>query len=250
MQNKMATVLHITHRKAGSQWIHKIMNALASAIGQISSIDRPYIEPLSNVQHFLSKPIKNGYFYPTLYVTYDQYQKIQIPSDSAILIVIRDLRDTQVSGYFSIRYSHIPNSKVLINREKISNQSEEEGLLTLMDLYLPINARIQSSWAATEFNLIRYEDLLTNDIEILLPFFSKQCRVPLDELCIENTIKVFRFENLTKGRHRGDEEIYSHERKGIENDWKNHFTPKVKDAFKEKYGDILIQTGYEKNYDW
>ena len=34
------------------------------------------------------------------------------------------------------------------------------------------------------------------------------------------------------------------------NHWADHFTPKVRSAFKERYGDALIKLGYEKDMDW
>ena len=39
-------------------------------------------------------------------------------------------------------------------------------------------------------------------------------------------------------------------RKGQIGTWKMHFTPKHKEAFKERMGDILIQMGYETSNDW
>jgi len=39
-------------------------------------------------------------------------------------------------------------------------------------------------------------------------------------------------------------------RKGIVGDWKNHFTPKVKDRVKELIGPNLIKLGYEKDMEW
>jgi hypothetical protein len=39
-------------------------------------------------------------------------------------------------------------------------------------------------------------------------------------------------------------------RKGHIRDWKNHFTENHKQLFKEVAGDILIQMGYENNYNW
>jgi hypothetical protein len=40
-------------------------------------------------------------------------------------------------------------------------------------------------------------------------------------------------------------------RKGIIGDWKNYIsTPEAKDVVKEKWGDLLIDLGYETGYDW
>jgi hypothetical protein len=39
-------------------------------------------------------------------------------------------------------------------------------------------------------------------------------------------------------------------RKGHVGDWREEFTPKVKDEFKRRAGDWLIRLGYEKDNDW
>jgi hypothetical protein len=39
-------------------------------------------------------------------------------------------------------------------------------------------------------------------------------------------------------------------RKGIAGDWKNHFSEKHKDLFKQLCGEALIRSGYEKNLEW
>lgn len=61
---------------------------------------------------------------------------------------------------------------------------------------------------------------------------------------------TFHFRRLAEGRKQGQEDKKSHFRKGVAGDWKNHFTPKATDVFKERFGDKLIQLGYESNNDW
>lgn len=39
-------------------------------------------------------------------------------------------------------------------------------------------------------------------------------------------------------------------RRGISGDWKNHFSPAVKQKFKEIAGEALVELGYEKDLDW
>jgi hypothetical protein len=59
-----------------------------------------------------------------------------------------------------------------------------------------------------------------------------------------------RFSSKTSGRLRGDENVASHYRKGLAGDWINHFTPEHCRYFKERYSDVLLKLGYEKNPDW
>lgn len=59
-----------------------------------------------------------------------------------------------------------------------------------------------------------------------------------------------RFEVMTGGRKRGEENVNHHYRSGIPGDWKNYLSDRHKNYFKERYGKFFIERGYEKNNDW
>ena len=44
--------------------------------------------------------------YPTVYATQEEFDSVRLPPAWTRFVVIRDLRDTLVSGYFSLRHSH------------------------------------------------------------------------------------------------------------------------------------------------
>ena len=50
----------------------------------------------------------------------------------------------------------------------------------------------------------------------------------MDEKGFAEAVCSCRFENLSEGRKRGEENIAAHTRKGIAGDWQNYFTPKIK----------------------
>ena len=58
------------------------------------------------------------------------------------------------------------------------------------------------------------------------------------------------FERLAGGRKQGEENRASHYRKGQPGDWVNHFTPKVRQLFKDRYGELLVRLGYESDTSW
>jgi hypothetical protein len=60
----------------------------------------------------------------------------------------------------------------------------------------------------------------------------------------------YSFQHRSQGRRPGQENQTHHYRKGIAGDWRNYFTPRITAAFKEGYGDLLIQLGYESSSDW
>src|SRR6476620_11750349 len=91
------SIFHVTHWKAGSQWLYRILKELAP---------ERTVTPLLGRKHFLEEPLRAGFVYPTVYVTREQFHSVRLPDDHRRFLVIRDLRDTLVSGYYSIRYSH------------------------------------------------------------------------------------------------------------------------------------------------
>jgi lipopolysaccharide transport system ATP-binding protein len=77
-----------------------------------------------------------------------------------------------------------------------------------------------------------------------------ECALPVRLEELRKAVLDNRFESLTQGRKRGDEQVLAHERKGVAGDWRNHFTERIKAAFKARYGGLLVATGYEKDLHW
>ncbi|MEP7187612.1 MAG: Wzt carbohydrate-binding domain-containing protein [Roseiflexaceae bacterium] len=235
------TVFHITHWKAGSQWIHKILMAC---------IPERIIAPQVGEGQFLYWPIQPGKIYPTVYVTYQQFAAVKLPDAWRHFVIIRDLRDTLISAYFSQKISHPEDLTNAALRERLQALSFEEGLILLMDEWLPACARIQLTWQEAGERLIRYEDLLEHDLEILEPLLLDECQLPIEPMRLREIIQANRFEQLTQGRARGEEDVTAHERKGIAGDWRNYFSDEITRRFKNRFGGILIATGYERDFGW
>jgi lipopolysaccharide transport system ATP-binding protein len=236
------TIFHVTHQKAGSQWLHKIF--LECAPGRI-------VTPQVKDVQFLQTPLQAGKVYPTVYITKEEFESVVLPANWRRFVVIRDLRDTMVSAYFSMKVSH-PVSADLITelRTRLQSISMEDGLMFILEQWLPRCAAIQMSWWRAGERLIRYEDLLTNDVEILETLLIDEGQLPISRQQLRKIVEKNRFEKVTGGRSRGQEDVASHERKGIAGDWQNFFTDAIKQRFKERYGEVLITTGYEEGLDW
>lgn len=230
------TIFHITHWKAGSQWLYKILRQVA--------LERIIIPQLEEKQ-FLLDPLISSSIYPTLYVTKEQFHSVALPINYRKFIIIRDLRDTLVSAYFSWAYSHqVLDDSLIQLRERLHSLTVEQGLLMLMDEWLWSAARIQKSWIGSGYKVIRYEDLLEKDTQILEELLIGYCEIKITPERLSEIIVANRFENLTGGRKPGNEDIIAHERKGVSGDWRNYFTPLVTQKFTQQFGRIHLDAGY------
>src|SRR5262249_58252403 len=114
----------------------------------------------------------------------------------------------------SVRHSHPPHQEVKMWRGALGGSSLADGLIRLMTGgWLDKSAAIQRSWLETDERLIRYEDLLDNDLEILEAMLLRECGLPASPARFRATVAANRFESLTGGRPRGAENTTAHERK-------------------------------------
>ena len=166
-------------------------------------------------------------------------------------VLIRDLRDTIISQYFSLRDIHgeDPSGIVAARRKVLLELSEEDGLLYLIDNQAQKHATIQDSWVGTDTLLFRYEELLQNDAEVLQRLLVGIFGHDIAPQRVEEVVAANRFESVF-GRKMGEQDATSHGRSGLPGQWKTHFTPRIAARFVERFGDILIKTGYEADHRW
>jgi lipopolysaccharide transport system ATP-binding protein len=235
-------IVHITHHKAGSQWIYQILRAC---------VPERIVAPSARSGHFRYWPPEAGKVYPTVYLTKQQFDDVPSAGDCRTFVVVRDLRDALVSAYFSIATSHTTLDRRAVDlRSLLASRSEELGLLYLTEHWVSERARIQLSWLEAGARLIHYEDLLEHDVEILERVLIDECELGIPRERLRQAVVSKRFEKLGDGRPRGTEDRSAHLRKGVAGDWRNHFTDRMKDAFKARYGGLLVATGYEQSLDW
>lgn len=232
---------HITHWKAGSQWMLAILNAaFKSAV----------VAPEVNLEHMLGHPPQPGKIYPCCYVSQTRYAALNVPACARRIVIIRDLRDTLVSGYFSMRDSHDPNEAVAKLRAFLKAVSMEEGLIHMMDRWLLPSADIQRSWLYAGERVARLEDFMSKPAEALQSILNAGWGVQITSSQARKLIRHHSYERYSKGRKPGQEDSSSHYRKGIHGDWRNYFTPRVIDEFKKRFNQVIRKSGYETSPDW
>jgi hypothetical protein len=204
--------------------------------------------------------------------------------------VIRDPRDIVVSAYFSHRNSHPTDNvpHMAEHREALREVSQEEGLLLEMEFSSHELLELGEWDYGNEHILeVKMEDLTARPYETFISVFRHfellaeqdptlgrdQFRVAVARLAnrrlvrhrwirrlrrpvvvtgemLLGTVYANRFETKTRGRAKGSEDVTSHYRKGIAGDWASHFTPRHAEAFTRKFGDLLINLGYEEDHSW
>ncbi len=96
---------------------------------------------------------------------------------------------------------------------------------------------------------VRYEDLLerpNQEVGRLARFLGAD----ISEKAVQQAVGSASFEKLSKGRERGQEDTSSFYRKGIAGDWRNYFTERDREIYKDEAGELLIRLGYERDLDW
>jgi len=234
------TVFHVTHPKAGSQWVYDVLMQVAGA---------RIVTPVVGVAQVREAPIRPGGVYPTVYLTRHELDAVAIPEPSIRFVVIRDLRDTLVSLYFSKRFSHpLISQRLVEDRKLLEAQDRQQGLRFCLVERLERGAKIQESWLDGPEPVFRYEDLIREPLSGFKRIFE-HCRIAVPAEELEGVVKAASFENRS-GRSLGTEDIASHLRRGLPGDWVNHFDDALKADFKKAYGPLLVRAGYERDESW
>ena len=240
------TVMHVTHAKAGSTWINALLRLLFRS--RVAPRNREAARASGgDISKHVFAP---GWIYPAMFLTREEFWAHEELRDIRRFVVIRDLRDTLISLYYSVKISHpLKQERVRQDRQVLLDLNDEDGLAYLLEKQLPGAATMQASWLNHQEIILRYEDLLENDFELLRDLLLKKFGLPASEAELRKAITATRFE-ATFGRKLGEEDLHSHGRTGKPGDWKNHFTPALRRKFGESFGDLLIATGYEKDHSW
>ncbi|WP_259129482.1 sulfotransferase domain-containing protein [Salinibacter ruber] len=164
------------------------------------------------------------------------------------LVMYRDLRDVAVSHYFYVRRTpwHPEYSEY-------KELSVTEGLRHFGETLLPEFGHWISTWNANRNSklslALRYEDLLD---DTKAHFRRVASHFGLDDAkeSVREIVDAHRFENVTGGRSRGEQDAESFARKGVAGDWRSHFTDDLRRLYKKEIGDLLIDLGYEEGTNW
>lgn len=164
------------------------------------------------------------------------------------VVLHRDLRDVAVSYFFYVRQTPWHPKYPLYARLSVL-----EGLEAFAKRTLLAYVDWVRSWHENrdpEMGLeLRYEQMLS-DTAAVMTCVAEHFELDSSPETIGRIVEMHSFERLSGGRRRGQESDNSFFRKGVTGDWRNHFTPELREIYKELVGDFLIESGYEQDYSW
>jgi hypothetical protein len=230
------------HHKAASTWIFNLCSAICERL-DLSFEANP---ELGNGSHPTADFLAFGN------ASIEQVQKL---GDFRGFHVIRDPRDIVVSAYFSHKYSHPMEDYDWLSEARTALQAmqQEEGIRYSIDWRYEQFSRM-GNWPYSDRRIYesRFETLTRNpDIEFRNIFkFLGLYPDPLNPALLSEILDAHSFVKLSGGRPIGTEDIMNHYRKGMAGDWVNYLQASNKEYFKERYGYLLIDLGYEEDMDW
>jgi len=189
--------------------------------------------------------------------SYHLTQMAKLFPEAKVIHIVRDGRDVAVSMAFhrskeTYRYMSKENEKKL--DLKIGRLVNDNSLHALPNSFIETIAntwkhevrtcrRQGKSLFGENYLEITYEELSVKPepvIRKILSFLQADATNSVIKTCLHSA----RFEAMSRGRKRGEEDVNSFFRKGIVGDWKNVFTERNKSQFDKIAGNLLKKLGY------
>ncbi|WP_269524405.1 sulfotransferase domain-containing protein [Coraliomargarita parva] len=224
-------LFHVTHAKAGSSWLYRIFKTAYD--------ERTPLRVGEKIEDLQYQP---GAIYSALFCDYPRFRKLKFAQKQPTFFVIRDIRDTLTSLYFSLKYSHVPNPNVLQAREEMKDMSDEEGLLHVFRKRSAKFLFTQSSWMESGLPVYRYEEIFESQGQMLIPILQ-ELRFDFDADYLLKVIEQLTFEKEF-GRKPGETDIHSHGRSGKPGSWKEYMTPELEEFIDTSLSAHIKQTNY------
>jgi hypothetical protein len=243
----VSRIYHLTFYKAGSQWVRDVLldpriQAVTGFSASVSGIDIPSSAWPEVPRHTIASPLYCA--------TRNDWRDNSKTTDRA-LIVIRDPRDIAISLVFSLGLSHVPSSLTSMLRTPIQNATKRDRILLGVFLLAQWSERLRTWGLRRPISRechVGYEQLIADQhgqFARIFDFFG--WNIPAATL--EAVVSDHSFA-VTSGRAPGQENEFSHRRKGIAGDWKNYFDRDLGRVFEECLPGLLQNLKYEKQSTW
>ena len=247
--SRVGAVALLTFYKSGSQWVRDLLtHRLAAGENGFTNAAQS-----SDVTHQEWPNMSAGQVCGPIYsATPSGWEQNRSASDKAIA-VLRDPRDAIVSRYYSMAFSHVPNTATEQRRARLLATTDENRMLFSICEQSGSCITMQS-WSSTNYGmtdhlfLTSYERLVENtaaELTAIYQFLDWN----VSEEHVSEIVSERSFERRS-GRNRGDENQFSHYRKGVPGDWRKHFTRMSGLALECVAPNLVHELGYEDDPSW
>jgi flagellar motility protein MotE (MotC chaperone) len=248
LQNKERRIVHLTFYKCASQWVRDVLTdpEVSESSGYPLSVSG------FDVAASGAWPVQppSTFAGPIYSASYDDWAANAGPQDRA-LVVVRDPRDLVVSLVFSLGFSHVPSNITQLLRAPILAASDQDRIRIGIYLLTQWADRMRSWGPArtgTREHVVTYHQLVARPNDE----FTSICHFldwDIEPRLLRRVVDRYSFENRT-GRRPGELNPYSHLRKGVAGDWRNHFDSTVGEEFESTFPHLLADLGYEQDGGW
>lgn len=161
--------------------------------------------------------------------------------NAKFVLMVRDVRDIIVSGHVHLKRQHGKAGE-----EPIEGYASRVARIWAQDI-----ARAQ---AFMENNpdrcvLVRYEDVHAEPNDAMVSIVNL-IGVSPDPTIIDQCVEAASFQNLSKGRKRGQEDVGSQFRKGVVGDWRGSLSDAACENILKEAGQTLIELNYTSDDQW
>jgi hypothetical protein len=152
---------------------------------------------------------------------------------------------------FAWLYSHPLDGNIQIVRRILAGLPDAGDRLTYVMGAIGPCQRMIWSWSADRDAtslLVRYEDLVQDPMDRFSQVLDwLGWNVPREDL--RNALDDLSFDSRV-GRQRGEQDVFSHHRRGLPGDWRTYFSRDHGRLWEELYPGLLTAAGYEEADDW
>jgi hypothetical protein len=230
--------LLIGHPHGGGAWLRRV---IAGCVPDRLASPPPVHLPFS------SRVLRPGRVYADVVVSREYLADVRPAGPVRHLVVLRDLRDTLVAAYLALKAGRASAGADRGIGPILRAMDAEDGVLHVMDSWLPSSAALQLSWLGGPDPVFRYEEL-RQDEDALVRALREDLGLPCERASIVRAAGEAEATGVAGAAGAAaSPPDPDPERPGL---WRDVFTPRLDEAFKGRFGDVLVASGHERDDSW
>lgn len=234
-------LVHACVWKTASQWVRLILTD-PRFYRQTSLLPVPFHSDWEISEY----EIRQGTVTTNLYCSYQAFQSIPQPKNTASFFVVRDPRDILLSWYISNRYTHPLNHEVIPLRKAMDGMTDEEGLLFTVGMFDQVS-QILKSWQdasrlSEKATIVRFEDLTGPLKEEVWAALFERLGVAIDRKTISSLLNFYDFRKMKNPNPLSGSQKY---RSGKPGAWKEEMPSGVSAKFHQDFSWLIDELGYQ-----